>query len=81
MGRERRCDNCGKKLEYPNYYGISIEWTLTDPRWGIDTEDSLCFAVCSIKCAVELLRKCLTEGKPLDGDYLQAAKRIDIYAL
>ena len=74
----RRCDNCGKELGWPRYV-VSIHWSDVGTETGFEFEEDLYFEVCSVRCGIELLAKCLKDEGPLDGETLNKADKVEIW--
>jgi len=73
-----KCEFCGKTMEQEQYI-VRITWEDVGRETGLPLEEDLYFGVCSIKCGIELLRRCYTKGKPIDADFLEKAEEICIY--
>ena len=73
-----RCENCGKELEWLLYYVVGIHWSDVGTETGFEFEEDLYFAVCSVRCGIDFLAKCLKGEGPIDGELLDKADRVEI---
>jgi len=72
------CANCKEEIKKIAFY-LTIEWEDVGKETGIPIEESFSYIVCGVKCGVELLSRCIKEGKPLASAFVSKASMVKIY--